>query len=120
MQLESERGVTVGKRKNRKSSQKWIQRTPDNSIAQFVRTVFVIENDNKTKNVKKIRHKCQNTTNRQRTGLCEGWEFCVPVARLAVTFVYLRPNYKRSLELLLLNGLAPAQLAQSIYVKAVI
>ena len=28
----------------------------------------------------------------------------IPVARLAVTFIYLRPNYKRSLELLLLNG----------------
>jgi hypothetical protein len=28
----------------------------------------------------------------------------IPIACLAVTFVYLRPNYKRSLELLLLNG----------------
>src|SRR6478736_2743424 len=40
----------------------------------------------------------------QRPGLCTGCVFCVPVARLAVTFVYLLPNYKRSLELLKLNG----------------
>jgi len=40
----------------------------------------------------------------QRPWLCEGWEFCVPAARLAVTFVLSWPNYKRSLELLKLNG----------------
>jgi len=40
----------------------------------------------------------------QRPGLCEGWEVRVPIARLAVTFVYLRPNYKRWLELLKLIG----------------
>ena len=32
----------------------------------------------------------------------------IPVVRLVVTFVYLQPNYKRSLELLFLNGYWPS------------
>jgi len=51
-----------------------------------------------------MKHGTFTKSSTQRPGLCAGWEFCVPFVRLAVTFILLRPNYKRSLEFLLLNG----------------